>query len=58
MYLYISTIYFKYEGDQNSVKIGAMTNVQDHAVINTVSSLESGFPSKVNIGNQVTIGKY
>jgi len=34
-----------------------VTNVQDHAVISTVASLESGFPAKVEIGNHVTIGK-
>lgn len=43
-------------GDRNSVKIGGLTNVQDHTVISTVASLESGFPSKVTIGNYVTIG--
>jgi gamma-carbonic anhydrase len=30
--------------------------VQDRAVINTVSSLENGFPAEVNIGDKVTIG--
>ena len=40
------------------MKIGAITNVQDHAVISTVPSLESGFPAKVDIGNQVTIGAF
>ncbi len=44
-------------GDRNSVSIGHGTNVQDHAVITTVPSLESGFPAKVEIGHQVTIGK-
>lgn len=43
-------------GDRNKVKIGAVTNVQDHAVISTVAALETGFPAKVEIGNQVTIG--
>ena len=43
-------------GDRNSVKIGGVSNVQDHTVITTVSSLESGFPAKVDIGNYVTIG--
>ena len=38
------------------MKIGSITNVQDHAVISTVPSLESGFPAKVDIGNHVTIG--
>jgi len=36
--------------------VGGFTNVQDHSVISTVSSLESGFPAKVEIGNYVTIG--
>lgn len=43
-------------GDRAPVKIGAYTNVQDGAVISTVTSLSSGFPSKVDIGNYVTIG--
>ena len=43
-------------GDRNSVKIGNCTNVQDHAVITTVPSLDTGFPAKVDIGNMVTIG--
>ncbi len=43
-------------GDRNSVKIGNCTNVQDHAVITTVSSLDTGFPAKVDIGHMVTIG--
>ncbi|TFJ85772.1 hypothetical protein NSK_003276 [Nannochloropsis salina CCMP1776] len=43
-------------GDRNSVKIGNCTNVQDHAVICTVPSLDSGFPATVDIGNLVTIG--
>jgi carbonic anhydrase/acetyltransferase-like protein (isoleucine patch superfamily) len=33
-----------------------LANVQDRAVINTVSSLETGYPSDVNIGDFVTIG--
>lgn len=45
-------------GDRNKVKIGAVTNVQDHAVISTVAALETGFPAKVEIGNQVTIGAW
>lgn len=43
-------------GDQNIVKIGISTNVQDRAVINTVEQLDSGFPAEVSIGNFVTIG--
>ncbi|GAB5036214.1 Hypothetical protein NocV09_03500330 [Nannochloropsis oceanica] len=43
-------------GDRNSVKIGNCTNVQDHAVITTVPTLDTGFPAKVDIGHMVTIG--
>lgn len=32
------------------------TNIQDRAVINTVSSLETGFSADVEIGDRVTIG--
>ena len=43
-------------GDKNIVKIGHATNIQDRAVIDTESELESGFPAEVDIGNYVTIG--
>ena len=43
-------------GDKNKVTIGQATNVQDRAIINTASSLESGFPAEVNSGDRVTIG--
>jgi gamma-carbonic anhydrase len=43
-------------GDKSKITIGSHTNVQDRAVISTVSSLESGFPSDVEIGSKVTIG--
>lgn len=43
-------------GDKSKIKIGSKTNVQDRAVINTVSNLDSGFPADVNIGDNVTIG--
>mmetsp|Transcript_21454 Transcript_21454/g.35913 ORF Transcript_21454/g.35913 Transcript_21454/m.35913 type:complete len:228 (+) Transcript_21454:102-785(+) len=43
-------------GDKSTIKIGHTTNVQDRAVIGTVSALDSGFPSSVEIGDQVTIG--
>jgi len=39
------------------VKIGPVTNVQDRAVIQAVSSLESGFNSDVSIGGYCTIEK-
>jgi carbonic anhydrase/acetyltransferase-like protein (isoleucine patch superfamily) len=43
-------------GDKSKIKIGHMTNVQDRAVVNTVTSLDSGFPSDVEVGNWCTIG--
>ena len=44
-------------GDKSKVKIGVVSSVQDRAVITTVSKLESGFPSDVDIGDYVTIGQ-
>ena len=44
-------------GDQNQIKIGAVTNIQDRTVIHTVKSLPSGFPATVTIGNYVTVGR-
>lgn len=43
-------------GDENPIKVGAMTNIQDRTVIHTVKELESGFPAATTIGNYVTIG--
>jgi carbonic anhydrase/acetyltransferase-like protein (isoleucine patch superfamily) len=43
-------------GDFNAVKIGAMTSVQDRAVIHTVKALPSGFPATTTIGNYVVVG--
>jgi len=43
-------------GDKNTIRIGTKTNIQDRAVISTVHELDSGFPSTVEIGNNVTIG--
>lgn len=37
-------------GDKNHIKIGVGSNVQDRAVITTVRSLDTGFPSDVSIG--------
>jgi carbonic anhydrase/acetyltransferase-like protein (isoleucine patch superfamily) len=34
-----------------------VSNVQDQAVISTVSSVETGFPPVVDIGHYVTIGQ-
>lgn len=42
--------------DKNLIKIGHCTNVQDRAVISTVTKIESGYPADVNIGNWTTIG--
>ena len=44
-------------GDVNKVKIGPVTTVQDRAVVQAVSSLESGFGADVNIGGYCTIEK-
>lgn len=44
-------------GDKNKVRLGALSNIQDRAVISTVTSLASGFPSEVTIGSYVTIGQ-
>lgn len=43
-------------GDHADVSIGSMANVQDRAVIETVATLESGFPSAVSIGDYTSIG--
>ena len=44
------------KGDKAKVTIGHCTNIQDRAVIDTESSLESGFPADCEIGNWVTVG--
>jgi len=44
------------KGDCNTVKIGGMSNIQDRCVVSTVPSLETGFPSKVDVGNYVSVG--
>mmetsp|Transcript_17035 Transcript_17035/g.53193 ORF Transcript_17035/g.53193 Transcript_17035/m.53193 type:complete len:217 (+) Transcript_17035:3-653(+) len=43
-------------GDQNFVRVGLNSNVQEKAVIRTVDSLESGFPAVVDIGEYVSVG--
>lgn len=43
-------------GDKCKIKVGHKTNIQDRAVISSVSSLETGFPPDVEIGDEVTIG--
>ncbi|RYY88706.1 hypothetical protein EON63_01950 [archaeon] len=37
-------------GDNNLVKIGTSSHIQDRAVVTTVKTLETGFPADVNIG--------
>lgn len=43
-------------GDKNYIQVGTLSSIGDRTVINTVSSLDSGFPSSVVIGDQTTIG--
>jgi len=43
-------------GDRNKVTIGHKSNIQDRAVISTVTALESEFPAAVTIGDFVTVG--
>jgi carbonic anhydrase/acetyltransferase-like protein (isoleucine patch superfamily) len=43
-------------GDHADVSIGSVANVQDRAVIETVSTLESGFPASVTIGDYTSVG--
>jgi carbonic anhydrase/acetyltransferase-like protein (isoleucine patch superfamily) len=44
-------------GDKNKVKIGHCSSISDKCVINTVSSLPSGYGADVQIGDFVTIDK-
>ena len=44
-------------GDKNKVKIGHCSSIHDKCVINTVSSLSSGYAADVQIGDFVTIDK-
>jgi len=43
-------------GDKNKISIGAYSNVQDRAVIQTTTELETGFPAEVEIQSYVTVG--
>jgi carbonic anhydrase/acetyltransferase-like protein (isoleucine patch superfamily) len=43
-------------GDRAAVEIGFKSNLQDRVVVNTVSKLESGFPSNCHIGHFVSVG--
>ena len=43
-------------GDHADVSIGSVANVQDRAVIETVSTLESGFPASVTVGDYTSVG--
>jgi len=44
------------KGDCNTVRVGLCTAVMDRAVLNTVPTLTTGFPSVLNIGNWSVIG--
>ncbi|KAJ8600995.1 hypothetical protein CTAYLR_010074 [Chrysophaeum taylorii] len=43
-------------GDPNFVRIGPQSNVQEKAVIQTVETVETGFPAVVDVGECVSIG--
>lgn len=43
-------------GDKNHIEVGSGSNIQDRTVITTVSSLETGFPADVKIGESVSVG--
>ena len=43
-------------GDHADVSIGSVVNVQDRAVIETVASLDSGFPASVSVGDYTSVG--
>eukprot|EP01038_Epipyxis_sp_PR26KG_P006604 gene6604-9071_t len=43
-------------GDRSKIRIGHQTNIQDRAVLSTVTNLESGFASDLDIGEKVTVG--
>lgn len=44
-------------GDKNKVKVGHCSSIQDKAIVNTVSSLPSGYAADVQIGDFVSIDK-
>ena len=43
-------------GDNNSVRIGTESHIQDRAIVNGVKSTDSGLPGFVSIGNNVVVG--
>lgn len=43
-------------GDLNAVKLGAWTHVNQHTVINTIATLDTGFPATMSVGNYTFIG--
>ena len=43
-------------GDKSRIVVGFNSSIQDRAVLNTVSSLESGFIPEINVGHFTTIG--
>jgi gamma-carbonic anhydrase len=44
------------KGDCSDVRLGLKTAVLDRAVVNTVPTLETGFPAECHIGNWTVIG--
>eukprot|EP00633_Aureoumbra_lagunensis_P001125 CAMPEP_0197289486 /NCGR_PEP_ID=MMETSP0890-20130614/6765_1 /TAXON_ID=44058 ORGANISM="Aureoumbra lagunensis, Strain CCMP1510" /NCGR_SAMPLE_ID=MMETSP0890 /ASSEMBLY_ACC=CAM_ASM_000533 /LENGTH=180 /DNA_ID=CAMNT_0042760945 /DNA_START=129 /DNA_END=671 /DNA_ORIENTATION=- len=55
---YESSIWYRsvVRGDRNKIVIGAVTNIQEKCVIDTVPSLDSGFPATCEIGDNTSIG--
>ena len=44
-------------GDKNKIQVGTGANIQDKAVIGTVSELDSGFPAECKIGDYTSVGQ-
>mmetsp|Transcript_14622 Transcript_14622/g.30000 ORF Transcript_14622/g.30000 Transcript_14622/m.30000 type:complete len:284 (+) Transcript_14622:117-968(+) len=44
------------KGDCNEVRVGCYTAILDRAVVNTVQTLDTGFPASCHIGNWTVIG--
>ena len=44
-------------GDKNKIQVGTCTNIQDKAIIGTVSELDSGFPAECKVGDYTSIGQ-
>ena len=43
-------------GDKSKVKIGVGSAIKDRAIVDTVASLSSGYPTDVDIGRHCTVG--